>query len=331
MLRIKVDMMSGLPNPEWIVTDPDATKELLDAVADAPGVAAEIGTGFIGLGYRELRVSLIEDDAQLPRGVPPEFALGSLASGDFQASIALARGLVEDMTRYADVELPAHRNMPITDLLRDRILRQLDVFGSDPPPRDPSPGRRHDHRRSRGPWPHRSRVVGDYGDFTEVPSTIKDDLCECKFEVSKVNAGFWNDPAHITHNNCYNYALNCRIDHKLGPGFRLGLAEAAGPSGYYVGVISDGLVDRCECLPDSEFPRRLVALASQTEDDGGDFHFYRFHQEGYWAHKPGENVVSIRDHSDLEIHDPKEADRGSYETFHGYFYAGRSVVAGLKK
>src|SRR5215211_4824791 len=52
MLRIEVDIMSGRPNPEWIITDQNATQELLRAVAEAPAVAAKIGAGYAGLGFR---------------------------------------------------------------------------------------------------------------------------------------------------------------------------------------------------------------------------------------------------------------------------------------
>ena len=105
--------MSGRPNPQWILTDPDATEGLLSAVAES-GAAAKLASGHLGLGFREVQVSVIEDDPQRrPKGVPGAFALGSTASGELLGpSGDLARRLVEEMTRYADVQLvshPAHR------------------------------------------------------------------------------------------------------------------------------------------------------------------------------------------------------------------------------
>ena len=44
-MRIEVDIMSGRPNPEWILTDADQVNELLGAVASAPGAAAKIDAG----------------------------------------------------------------------------------------------------------------------------------------------------------------------------------------------------------------------------------------------------------------------------------------------
>src|SRR5919204_4589875 len=100
MLRIEVDIMSGRPNPEWFVTDADETKKLLDAVRGARGATAKIAAGHLGLGFREVRVSVIEDDPRLPRGVPREFALASTAAEDFETSGKLARGIIEQMTRH---------------------------------------------------------------------------------------------------------------------------------------------------------------------------------------------------------------------------------------
>ena len=69
MLQIEVDIMSGRPNPEWILTDPDATKELLRLSASGPGRWPRSRSGYLGLGHREVQVSMIEDDPQRrPKG-----------------------------------------------------------------------------------------------------------------------------------------------------------------------------------------------------------------------------------------------------------------------
>lgn len=64
MLKIGVDLFSGRPNPEWIITDAETTDSLLDAVARTPEVAAAPGTGYQGLGFREVLVSYLADDPE---------------------------------------------------------------------------------------------------------------------------------------------------------------------------------------------------------------------------------------------------------------------------
>src|SRR5438045_1920175 len=111
--------MSGRPNPEWFITDSDATSQLLDVVAQSRGAVAQVGAGYDGLGFRELRISTIEDDPGRPRGIPAEFALASTAAEDFRSSGELARRVIEDMTSFGEVRLVAHEFTPLTRELRD--------------------------------------------------------------------------------------------------------------------------------------------------------------------------------------------------------------------
>jgi hypothetical protein len=125
MLRIEVDMFSGRPNPVWILTDPDATAQVLDAIADAKGVTARPGAGYTGLGFREVRVELLGDDEARRRGVPQQFALASTAAADLDTSGALARRVIESMPLKADIKLTQHELTPLDARLRSLILERL--------------------------------------------------------------------------------------------------------------------------------------------------------------------------------------------------------------
>lgn len=118
MLRIEIDMFSGRPNPVWIITDPGVTKQFLDAVAGAEGMTAKQGSGFTGLGFREVRVDLMGDDEPRRRRVARQFALASTAVADLQSSGALARRLIEDMPLRSEVQLLQHAITPLTRELR---------------------------------------------------------------------------------------------------------------------------------------------------------------------------------------------------------------------
>jgi hypothetical protein len=88
-------------------------------------------------------------------------------------------------------------------------------------------------------------------------------------------------------------------------------------------AMADGLVKRCNCLPISEWPRRLLAL---VVDPGYDYHWYRHQRGGFWGHKPGRTAARNYDNSNVIITNPETCNRGGYTDFCGYFYAGRSVV-----
>ena len=304
MLRIEVDLFSGRPNPVWIITDTETTKELIGAVSETKGVAARPGSGFLGLGFREVKVSILPDDEPRPRGVAREFALASTAAGDIKRSGALAEKLIKNMTRYADVQLLEHAMTPLTAELRDLILERLSRYLKRPP---------------------KSRIPRPPGRSNPLRTTVRDERCEkCLYEVSQFNPGFWNTPTVQPRNNCYNYARNWRTDTYAQPGRAHGAQTGTmACNTVTTAAMADGLVKRCTCLPDSEYPRRLMALVI---DPGWDYHWYRHQRGGFWGHKPGPTAARNIDSSSAVITNPETCDRGGYTDFCGYFYAGKSVV-----
>jgi hypothetical protein len=144
----------------------------------------------------------------------------------------------------------------------------------------------------------------------------------CTIELGAFNPGFWNDPAHITRNNCYNYASNRRTDTFAQPGRATGhQATVMACANVTAGAISDGLHHRYNCFPDSEKPRWLMALVVAP---GFDYHWYRKQKEGFWGHKPGGTPARNTDNNGAIVWNPETAARGPYTNFCGYFYACKS-------
>jgi hypothetical protein len=305
MLRIEVDIFSGRPNPVWVVTDAEVTKEFLGAVAETRGAAAKQGAGFTGLGFREVRVDLIGDDEPRRRGLTKQFALASTAVKNLKASLVLARRLIEGMPVSSNIQLVEHTITPLSPKLRDMVLERFARFEAEPPrlrPRKPPPS---------PPNPLRT--------------TVKDPKCDkCQYEVSQFNPAFWNNPAVQPHNNCYNYARNWRTDTFAQPGRAHGAQTGTmACANVTTAAMADGLRKRCDCLPQSEYPRRLMALVI---DPGFDYHWYRHQRGGFWGHKPGKTAARNVDNSNVVIVNPETCNRGGYTDFCGYFYAGLSVV-----
>lgn len=304
MLRIEIDMFSGRPNPVWYITDSKQTDRLISRAAESKGVIAKPGTGFNGLGFREMRVNFLDDDAPRKKGVPAQFALASTASEDFKASGMLAQDLIEEMPLKSRVQLMEHAVTPLDAKLRDMILERIRKYLADPPrPRPPGPP----------PPPNPLRT------------TIKDEKCgQCEYEVSQYNPGFWNTTAVQPYNNCYNYARNWRTNTFAQPGRAHGAQTGTmACNTVSAAAMADGLRKRCDCLPQSEYPRRLMALVI---DPGYDYHWYRHQRGGFWGHKPGGTAARNYDNSGLLIVSPETCNRGGYTNFCGYFYAGRSVI-----
>jgi hypothetical protein len=295
-------MFSGRPDPEWIITDADEVEDIVEPAA-AGRAAAAPGRGYLGIGFREIRVTRLSDDPLRKRRGRREFALASLAAEDFRESGQLARRVVEAMPLNQDVRLVAHELTPLTRELRDLILERLERYLADPP------------RISVFKWPP----------YNPLRTTIKDEQCKnCQYEVSQFNPGFWNTPSVQPYNNCYNYGRNWRTDTFAQPGRAHGAQTSTmACSNVTTAAMADGLVHRCDCLPISEWPRRLMALVI---DPGWDYHWYRHQRDGFWGHKPGSTAARNTDNSNAIITNPETCDRGGYTDFCGYFYAGKSVV-----
>jgi len=304
MLRVEVDIFSGRPNPVWIITDADEAKELIGIVAESRDALAKPGAGFAGLGYRELRLSLIGDDEPRRSSVPREFALGSTAAANRRASAKLAHRVLEGMLRHRDVRLLQHELTPLNKPLLDFTLEQLHrllhrpLKLRRPPPRPPS---------------------------NPLRTTVQDGKCKkCEYEVSQYNPDFWNTASVRPHNNCYNYARNWRTDTFAQPGRAHGAQTGTMMcANVTTAAMADGLKKRCDCLPISEWPRRLMALVVAPN---WDYHWYREQRGGFWGHKPGSTAARNVDNNNALVVNPETAARGPYTDFCDYFYAGRSVV-----
>jgi hypothetical protein len=237
--------------------------------------------------------------------LPRQFALASTASSNLKASGAIARQLIKTMPIRSNIQLLQHGITPLSTRLRDLALERLARYLANPP-------------RPRGPKPRPKPS-------NSLRTTVNDEDCaRCQYEVSQFNPGFWNTPAVQPHNNCYNYARDWRTDTFAQPGRAHGAQTGnMACASVSTAAMADGLKRRCDCLPQSEYPRRLMALVI---DPGVDYHWYRHQRGGFWGHKPGQTPARNWDNSNAIVTNPETCDRGGYVNFCGYFYAGLSVV-----
>ncbi|WP_340621156.1 hypothetical protein [Xenorhabdus siamensis] len=80
------------------------------------------------------------------------------------------------------------------------------------------------------------------------------------------------------------------------------------------------------------YPNHVVALfATDDYADDWDYHWYRLvlnnkHERSHiWAHKPGKMSVRKTDNKNEMIKDPRNAARGKYTQFGGYFIVNNQV------
>ena len=283
MIQITADMFSGLPNPTWMV-DGDEFKALMQEMAQNQSAITAVDEGFQGLGYRGLVVDALSDNVSDKYDLPSTFRIGNSAHSK---GLEIAEKVLRSM-RQATV---------LDDGLHAIVLRQIQQLGS----------REETSETDRAAPP--------------APQAGPADVT-CTIEVGRFNPGFWNDPAYIRRNNCYNYASNRRTNTFAQPGRASGhQATVMACRDVTTAALSDGLHRRFDCFPDSEKPRWLMALVVAP---GYDYHWYRKQKEGFWGHKPGGTPAKNTDNNGAVVMNPETAARLPYTDFCGYFYACKS-------
>jgi hypothetical protein len=313
MIKVTVDLFSGRPNPAWIINDKRGD-ELLKKIAKNPRIMSKPDSGYDGLGFRGITIELLGDEKE--GKMPSVFTIANGISKDQQTSIQVAREIVDQMPAYEKFNMDVHKLTPLNKEMQKIIMGGIDSYE-----KDLEKIRKY------------IKIKPVVKKSSAIRVTVNDSDCKgCKYEESKFNPDFWNlDPNVRIHNNCYNYGRNWKTNTFAQPGRFSGITLSLSQmtcADVKAAAMQDGLVERCNCLPQSEYPRRLMALVIAP---GRDYHWYRKQKNGFWGHKPGGTNARNIDNSGVLVTDPRTCDRGAgtflnYTDFCGFFYAGKSVI-----
>jgi hypothetical protein len=142
----------------------------------------------------------------------------------------------------------------------------------------------------------------------------------CEPFLTPVQDAFWNFPIRRFNNNCYNYASNFASNTMSQPGRRSGRI--------YTGFTCENVSAAAQFdgyLPVCAGTVRVVALAIWP---GFDFHWWRLHPSGFWAHKIGTSMVMHVDNQGRILGNglsPENCDRGPYTQFCRFFFGPLGV------
>jgi hypothetical protein len=311
MLKVTIDLFSGRPNPTWIIGGARGN-EILDYISKERQIICKNDSGYQGLGYRGIQIETFSDEDYVK--IPSSFTIANGTLQDQRKSIEIAGMLIEEMTKYGEIQLYEHTITPISSEIRKIAMEGLSYYERD--------------------IEKIQKLIKGYKKATKTQGirvTKPDNDCQqaCTYEESWFNPGFWNNDLSIQHaNNCYNYGRNWKTNTFAQPGRASGQRAASmSCPDVMAAAMRDGLHHRCDCLPNDEHPRRLMALVVAP---GQDYHWYRKLSNGTWGHKPGGTAARNIDNSNNVIIDPQTCDRGvgtplHYTDFCGFFYAGKSV------
>jgi hypothetical protein len=316
MLEVELDIFSGMPNPTWVLSKSQegTLYEMLSAESSQVS-PARVSNKRLGLGYRGLIVRRIKTDegawdkamSAKRAPFPDEFRIGIKTAKKDSA----ADWLVKTANR---------QGAQVVDEVQEVVSRGVVLV---PQARGPvEPTATIDRKRIK-----EAEVAVDvpYKRDSEVHET----WWVCGSNYFSANADFFNDPAHVTRNNCYCFASNHRPDIRYAlPGRRGGHpATSITCGGVIDGLRADGWKDGCQTNG------LTIAMVIWPNVD---YHFYRLVTGGpywWWGHKPGGTPAKYTDDCGNAIYQfqgkgyaPNNICRGNYKDFCGYFYQNNSTA-----
>ncbi|WP_409055446.1 hypothetical protein [Streptomyces sp. SYP-A7185] len=330
-LRITVDIFSGRTNPTWEIQDQEQVRELIQLIAHHEAAVADVSAGFTGLGFRGIQVE-ITDDLDTA-GLPAVFKVAGGGGRDPYAGADVAERLLE--------------TMPVGPPEEGGGRRAAESESDAPAPEERAERYPEDFRESVRDEIRRTAREGAGGATTVEPAEsgglseahaaevekqlqtlVHRAALTCAYDVTPFNPGFWNRPDTQLYNNCYNFAVNRRTNTFAQPGLAHGytIPDTVTCGQVSTGAQRDGLRLWGNCQPAGSL-RYVVALVTGTYPGNlRDYHWYRLHPGGLWAHKPGGTPARDTDNSGRPITNPYTCDRRPYNEWCGLFQTHHSIV-----
>jgi hypothetical protein len=315
-MRVTMNLFSGRPNPTWSLT-PSQAEELVERLAAAGPVAAPDEPPL--LGFRGFTLNPDLDDVALRAPMPAQFVVPPPAVVSQALEPAKKRHKGQAPAFEAAAASEAQR--AATDVSQWLLATAVDVLGTEVL-EAANDGLRQAAAQTVTPaalHEEAPRARAQKGAAEEHMAVALGDAA-CEPFLTPISVAFWNNPPTRFRNNCYNYATNFASNTMAQPGRRSGHQYTSFDCGNVSTAAQfDGYLNECRGAV------RVVALAIWP---GFDFHWWRLHPGGFWAHKIGTSPVFQWDNLGRILGNgltPENCDRGPYTQFCGFFYAPLSV------
>lgn len=292
---ITLDVFSGMPNPSWKLNEKDEKKFLERFASKVLVTGNEVESH---LGFRGFTVEA-SNDILKPDNIPTKFHLGGTLLDSTKAksfnnplmSIDESDDAVKWLLSKSENSVTEDVKAYVKDTVKNQKKGMVDKVSKD--------------------------IAED--------NLLRDLAIKspCVIQSTAYNPAYWNDPSYITRNNCYAYAMNYRSNTFPQPGRKAGHQVPFPPTCANTQTAANW--DGCKATCDGG--NKLVALVIWP---GNDYHWYRKHSEGFWAHKPGGTAARNYDSSNLIINGttltPFNCNRGPYSIFCSYLYSPTGMV-----
>ncbi len=304
MVKVTLDIFSGMPNPSWVLSEED-TKELINRFAGK--AMPSIDAVEVVLGFRSFIIEAESDDEELIRKLPSAFRVG----GTFpQKYVTAAESTALPSLTVEESDEAAHWLLTTAaKAVSEELIRHVESVVET-------------REKAMGPIKEEPVEVEEEAAEKEAAEKYKKDkFAPCVIQNTPYNPNFWNlnDRARKC-NNCYNYAMNYRSDNFAQPGLISGHPNSVMQC---TNVIKAAEWDGCKRICSGI--NKNVALVVWP---GIDYHWYRKHSNGFWGHKPGCTPARNTDNRGRVIGGsltPQNCDRGPYTQFCSYMFSPKGM------
>jgi hypothetical protein len=300
-MRVTMNIFSGRPNPTWSLP-PRRTRELVDRLlATAPAVTPDEPPA---LGFRGFTLDADLEDLVTTPNVPTHLVVPSQEVLEPTVTKVVAKA-------HAAAAASTEERAAAQDLSQWLLSTAPEPIAADVNEAAANARQQSGPEAKTVAKREKAAVPMAAAELVEPPLAT----AACEPFLSPIQAAFWNHPFTRFRNNCYNYASNFASNTMAQPGRRSGRMY----TGFECGNVSraanfDGYIADCDGSV------RVVALAIWP---GFDFHWWRLHPGGFWAHKIGTSMVMPFDNQGRILGNgltPANCDRGPYTVFCGFFF-----------
>jgi hypothetical protein len=316
-LEVTLDIFSGNPNPRWEMPE-DKVKEFFEMKGWKELMIPE-DSNYLNLGYKgfiinvlsdeEEKIDLNSDEIPKPKNInlPSSFriygskkVLEDESNTNFKHSLDikeiqekekwLLNTAGADLFKTRDEDMIGKPNVTLSQELYKYV--EDSISGSN------------------------SNFADSESQQQEIQQDSKDALATCNLRATYYNPPFWNDQSYLRYNNCYNYAMGKRTNTFAQPGRAHGCSFNMDCTSVANAAKCDKVITNCQ----GNNPYYYVALVIWPNND---YHWYHWHMERFWGHKPGQTAARNTDNSNHVITGslyPHNCDRGPYTVFCGYYY-----------
>jgi hypothetical protein len=313
-----LDVFSGNPNPTWEMPE-DKVKEFFQMKGWKELMTSDDNSN-LNLGYKGFIISVLSDEDEkidLNRDEIPKPKHTNLPN-TFRI---YGQGLLEeeestnDFKRSLDSKEIQEKEKWLLETSGGKLFKTMDNNGRETA-RDDVAQDLYKYVEDTISGKNATTITTDSETQMEKDEESVKALATCNLRATYYNPAFWNDIRYIRNNNCYNYAMGKRTNTFAQPGRAHGCNFTMNCTSVASAARCDGVITNCQ----GSTPYYYVALVIWPNND---YHWYHWHMERFWGHKPGQTAAKNTDNSGRVIAgslSPRNCNRGPYTVFCGYYY-----------